>query len=253
LYVPTKIFFTKGVGRHKDYLSSFELALRNAGIEKCNLVSVSSIFPPGCKRVNKEELVRNFGFNFNETTPILGIISRLYDSKGIDLITEIFPLLMKMNLQFVVLGTGERKYHTFFEKMAIKYPDKFACYLGFNDELAHIIEAGADIYLMPSMYEPCGLNQMYSLIYGTVPIVRETGGLADTVVNYNEETGEGNGFVFKKYDADTFLKEIKRALKIFEDTKTWQKIMKAGMKSDFSWLSSAKKYIDLYKKVLDEE
>ncbi|MBK6912221.1 MAG: glycogen synthase GlgA [Ignavibacteriales bacterium] len=205
------------------------------------------------KRINKEELTRKFGFKFNETTPILGIISRLYDSKGIDLITEIFPLLMKMNLQFVVLGTGERKYHIFFEKMAIKYPDKFACYLGFNDELAHVIEAGADIYLMPSMYEPCGLNQMYSLIYGTVPIVRETGGLADTVVNYNEETGEGNGFVFKKYDTDTFLKEIKRALKIFEDTKTWQKIMKAGMKSDFSWLSSAKKYIDLYKKVLDEE
>lgn len=205
------------------------------------------------KRLNKEELTRKFGFKFNETTPILGIISRLYDSKGIDLITQIFPSLMKMNLQFVVLGTGERKYHSFFEKMAIKYPDKFACYLGFNDELAHIIEAGADIYLMPSMYEPCGLNQMYSLIYGTVPIVRETGGLADTVVNYNEETGEGNGFVFKKYDADTFLKEIKRAVKIFEDTKTWQKIMKAGMKSDFSWLSSAKKYIDLYKKVLDEE
>jgi len=205
------------------------------------------------KRLNKEELTRKFGFKFNETTPILGIISRLYDSKGIDLITEIFPQLMKMNLQFVVLGTGERKYHTFFEKMAIKYPDKFACYLGFNDELAHIIEAGADIYLMPSMYEPCGLNQMYSLIYGTIPIVRETGGLADTVVNYNEQTGEGNGFVFKKYDAHAFLKEIKRALIIFEDTKTWQKIMKAGMKSDFSWLSSAKKYIELYKKVLDEE
>lgn len=205
------------------------------------------------KQLNKVELTNKFGFTFNESTPILGIISRLYDSKGIDLITEIFPSLMKMNLQFVVLGTGERKYHTFFEKMAAKYPEKFACYLGFNDELAHIIEAGADIYLMPSMYEPCGLNQMYSLIYGTVPIVRQTGGLADTVINYNEQSGEGNGFVFKKYDADAFLNEIKRALKIFQDTKTWQKIMKAGMKSDCSWLSSAKKYIDLYKKVLDEE
>lgn len=202
---------------------------------------------------NKEELTRKFGFKFDESVPILGIVTRLFDSKGIDLITEIFPSLMKMNIQFVVLGTGDKKYHTFFEKMAVKYPDKFACYLGFNDELAHIIEAGVDIYLMPSMYEPCGLNQMYSLIYGTIPIVREVGGLADTVINYDEHSGEGNGFVFKKYEAEAFLKEIKRALKMFEDKKTWQKIMKAGMKSDFSWLSSAKKYIDLYKKVLDEE
>ena len=132
----------------------------------------------------------------------------------------------------------------------MKYKNKFASYLGFNDELAHIIEGGADMFLMPSKYEPCGLNQMYSLKYGTIPIVRETGGLADTVIRYDEKTGEGTGFMFKKYDASAFLKEIKRAVNVFSDKKAWVKIMKAGMKSDFSWNSSAKKYIELYKTVL---
>nr|HMN26264.1 glycosyltransferase [Ignavibacteriaceae bacterium] len=160
---------------------------------------------------------------------------------------------MKLNVQIILLGTGEQKHHAFFDKMSMKYPKKFASYLGFNDELAHLIEAGADMFLMPSKYEPCGLNQMYSLVYGTVPIVRETGGLADTVIKYNDKTEEGNGFVFKKYDAAEMLKEIKRAVKIFDDNKTWQKIMRAGMKSDFSWDSSAKKYIELYKTLLSSD
>ena len=151
----------------------------------------------------------------------------------------------------VLLGTGDKKYHTFFEKMSQKYKNKFAAYLGFNDELAHLIEAGADIFLMPSMYEPCGLNQMYSLVYGTVPVVRETGGLADTVINFNEKNGEGNGFVFKKYDSKELLKEVKKATKLYDDKKNWTKIMRNGMKSDFSWLSSAKKYLELYKTILN--
>ena len=150
----------------------------------------------------------------------------------------------------IVLGTGDKKYHAFFDQMARKHQDKFACYLGFNDDLAHLIEGGADILLMPSKYEPCGLNQMYSLKYGTVPIVRETGGLADTVVRFNEKQKEGTGFVFKKYDAKEFLSEIKRALNVYNDKETWEKIVKAGMKSDFSWHSSAKKYVDLYKTIL---
>ncbi len=158
---------------------------------------------------------------------------------------------MNLNIQFVLLGTGDKKYHSFFEKMSHKHKDKFACYLGFNDELAHLIEAGADIFLMPSKYEPCGLNQMYSLAYGTVPVVRETGGLVDTVIPFNEKTGEGTGFLFKKYDAETLMKELKKALKLFEDKKTWIKIMRNGMKADFSWHSSAKKYLDLYKKILN--
>jgi len=205
------------------------------------------------KLENKMELAQKFGFEYNENIPIIGVISRLFEAKGYDLINEAFPELMKLNIQLVLLGTGDKKYHTFFDKMSKKYPSKFACYIGFNDELAHLIEGGADIFLMPSRYEPCGLNQMYSLVYGTVPLVRETGGLADTVVRYNEKTEEGNGFVFKQYEVDALMKELKRALKLFEDKKTWNKIMRNGMKCDFSWNASAKKYIDLYRKILNHE
>ena len=205
------------------------------------------------KLENKQVLADKFGFNFSADTPIIGIISRLYDAKGFDIIAEAFPEMMKMNLQMVLLGNGDRKYHNFFEKMIKKFPAKFACYLGFNDDLAHLIEGGSDILLMPSHYEPCGLNQMYSLVYGTVPLVRETGGLADTVIKYIEKTGEGNGFVFKSYESSALLKELIRALKIFQDKKTWTKIQKNGMKCDFSWNSSARKYIELYKTILDSE
>jgi starch synthase len=204
------------------------------------------------KVVNKQALAEKFGFEFNEDVPIIGLISRLYDSKGIDLVQKILPQLLKEDLQMIVLGTGDKEYHTFFDQMARKHGDKFACYLGFNDDLAHLIEGGADMLLMPSKYEPCGLNQMYSLNYGTVPIVRETGGLADTVKRFSEKSKEGNGFVFKKYNADEFLGEVKRALKVFQDKETWNKIVRAGMKEDFSWHSSAKKYIELYKTILEE-
>lgn len=202
---------------------------------------------------NKKELAERFNLPFTENVPIIGLISRLYDSKGLDLVHKAFADLMKLDVQVVLLGTGDQKYHTLFDKMTSKYPKKFASYLGFNDELAHLIEAGSDMFLMPSKYEPCGLNQMYSLAYGTVPIVRETGGLADTVIKYNEKTEEGTGFTFKKYDAEEMVKEIKRAVKVFEDKKSWQKIMRAGMKLDFSWDVSAKRYIELYKTILAEE
>ncbi len=202
---------------------------------------------------NKKELTQKFGFKFDESIPVVGVITRLFDAKGVDLISESFKDLMNLDIQLILLGTGDKKYHTFFDKMAEKYKEKFACYLGFNDELAHLIEGGADIFIMPSRYEPCGLNQMYSLIYGTVPVVRETGGLADTVINYDEKTGAGNGFVFKKYNSSAFTKELRRAVDVFQDKKTWNKIMKAGMKSDFSWTSSAKKYVELYKTVLNSD
>lgn len=203
------------------------------------------------KLVNKKALAEKFGLQLVEDKPIIGLISRLYDSKGIDLIQKAFKDLLSLDLYFVLLGTGDKKYHQFFEKALMKYPGQFSCYLGFDDGLAHLIEAGADMLLMPSKYEPCGLNQMYSLVYGTVPIVRATGGLADTVSKYNDKDGSGNGFVFKKYDADDMLKEIKRAVKIYNtDKKVWNKIMKSGMRSNFSWKSSAKKYVDIYKKVL---
>lgn len=203
------------------------------------------------KTQNKKALAEKFGFEYKPDVPVIGMISRLYDSKGFDLVEKAFKELMKLDIHLVLLGTGEKKYHKFFENEVIKHSGKFSCYLGFDDELAHLIEAGADIFLMPSKFEPCGLNQMYSLVYGTIPVVRETGGLADTVDNFDEKSGNGNGFVFKKYNAADMMKEINRALKIYkDDQKTWIKIMKTGMKSNFTWMNSSKNYIDLYKKVI---
>ncbi len=199
---------------------------------------------------NKKELTNKFGLDFKAEIPIIAMISRLEDNKGLDLVKKAFKEIMSLNVQFVLLGTGERKYHKFFEDAEIKYSDKFACYLGFDDDLAHLVEAGSDMFLMPSKYEPCGLNQMYSLVYGTIPIVRKTGGLADTVQNYNPKDKKGNGFVFTNYEAKDLIGIIKKALDLFEDKKAWERLMKEGMKANFSWLKSAKNYVSLYKKIM---
>jgi len=202
------------------------------------------------KLINKEELADKFGIDFKPEVPLIGMISRLEDNKGFDLFKKAFKELMALDIQLVLLGTGEKKYQKFFEDAEMKYQNKFACFIGFDDDIAHIIEAGADMFLMPSKYEPCGLNQMYSLVYGTIPIVRKTGGLADTVVNYNPKDGSGNGFVFNQYETKDLISSIKKALSIFKDKKAWEKLMKSGMKSNFSWLDSAKNYVGLYKNIL---
>ncbi len=202
------------------------------------------------KLVNKEELADKFGIDYNPEIPLIGMISRLEDIKGFDLLKKAFKELMSLNIQLVLLGTGEKKYQKFFEDAEIKYQNKFGCFIGFDDDTARIIEAGADMFLMPSKYEPCGLNQMYSLVYGTIPIVRKTGGLADTVTNYNPKNGSGNGFVFNKYETKDLIDSVKKALALFEDKKAWEKLMKLGMKSNFSWLDSSKNYVSLYKKII---
>jgi starch synthase len=202
------------------------------------------------KSENKKALADNFNFTYSEETPVIGMITRLVDNKGLDLVEKAFPELMDLNLHFILLGTGEKNYHRFFKTAASKYHNKFSCYIGFDDDLAHLIEAGADMFLIPSKYEPCGLNQMYSLMYGTVPIVRFTGGLADTVKQFNSKTKSGNGFVFHKYSAKEMIAEIKNAVKVYSgDKEEWQTIMRNGMKENFSWLNSAKKYVELYKKL----
>ena len=179
--------------------------------------------------------------------PIIGIISRLADQKGFDLIEQVAAKLLTMDIQIVVLGTGEKKYHDLFTELAKKHPKKLSLFLEFNDQLAHLIEAGSDMFLMPSRYEPCGLNQMYSLKYGTIPIVRETGGLADTIQNVNPGRKTGNGFTFRNYDAKEMLNAIKFACEAYRDKEVWSAIMQNGMKQDFSWSASAEKYIDLYR------
>ncbi len=194
---------------------------------------------------DKKALLAKMGLPFNERIPVIGIISRLADQKGFDLIGEELDALMKMDLQLVVLGTGEKKYHDLFEKAQKKFPEKVAAALTFSNELAHLIEAGSDMFLMPSRYEPCGLNQIYSLRYGTIPIVRATGGLDDTI----DDAGSpgGTGFKFKNYSAADMLKAIQRAVAAFGDQPGWRKLMKNGMAKDFSWGASAKKYIQLYR------
>jgi starch synthase len=194
---------------------------------------------------NKKALLSRMELPFDERTPVIGIISRLADQKGFDLIDEILDDLMKLNVQLVVLGTGEKRYHDLFEKAHKKFPAKVGIALTFDEELAHLIEAGADMFLMPSRYEPCGLNQMYSLRYGTVPIVRATGGLDDTIVDV--EQGNGTGFKFKTYSSKDLLKTIQRALQTYQDAAAWRKIMKTGMAKDFSWETSARKYVQVYR------
>jgi starch synthase len=202
------------------------------------------------KYVNKKNLVERFGLVYDNNVPVFSIISRLYDYKGIDLIEQCLPDLLKLNLQIVLLGTGEMKYVNKFDEYARKYPSKFACYLGFNDELAHLIEAGSDFYLMPSKTEPCGLNQMYSLLYGTIPIVRKTGGLSDTVVDFNSSNANPTGLVFETYSGAALLEQINKAITLYKKKEDLMTLIRNGMKTDFSWQLSARKYVELYKNVL---
>ncbi|MGE5314114.1 MAG: glycogen synthase GlgA [Acidobacteriota bacterium] len=197
------------------------------------------------KSANKQELVEHFKLEYRENVPVIGMISRLADQKGFDLIKQAADEILKLDVQMVFLGSGEKKYHEFLEALRKKYPTKVGIEFGFHDELAHLIEAGTDMFLMPSQYEPCGLNQIYSLKYGTVPIVRATGGLDDTIQDV--EGTNGTGFKFKKYDCKELVRTVHRAVKTFADQKTWQKIQRNGMSKDFSWESSAKKYIALYR------
>jgi starch synthase len=201
------------------------------------------------KLENKKALLRRLKLPYHEKTPVVATISRLVSHKGFDLIIEAFEKMMALDMQFVLLGTGEKEYEDFFRKMASKYPEKCSATISFNDELAHLIEAGADMFLMPSKYEPCGMNQMYSLKYGTVPVVRATGGLYDTVKPF--KNGKGNGFVFEKYSAAEMLKALKDALETYKDQKTWVKIVQNGMSTDVSWENSAKKYNALYHKLVE--
>jgi starch synthase len=181
--------------------------------------------------------------------PLLGIISRLADQKGFDLVAQVLPELMARNLPVVILGTGEDKYHRWLAEEAPKYPGKLGVKIAFDNALAHLIEAGADMFLMPSRYEPCGLNQMYSLKYGTVPVVRATGGLADTVAPVDPQKGTGTGFLFSDYSAQAFIKAINEAVAAYQNKELWQQIMKNGMTQDWSWTASAKAYLTLYERL----
>ncbi len=208
------------------------------------------------KTENKRDLQERFALPVDNDTPLFAVISRLVEQKGIDLILEIVPELVKQNAQLVVLGSGDSQLETALELASTRHPDHIGIHIGYNETLAHGIEAGADIFLMPSRFEPCGLNQIYSLRYGTVPVVRRTGGLADTIVDTTPETLEdktATGFCFDKAEASALWSSVERALEHYRKPEYWAQIVDTGMRQDFSWKRSAQQYVELYTRVIDEQ
>lgn len=205
------------------------------------------------KKECKKALLQKMGLQYKEKVPVIGMISRLADQKGFDLLFECKDRLTDLDAQFVILGNGDKKYHDYLTELANRYPEKIGLLLGFDNELAHLIEAGSDFFLMPSRYEPCGLNQLYSLRYGTFPIVRGVGGLDDTVIDLDSDRSEGNGFKFYDYNYEELLKTIKRALLFYNTEKSIDQYIRRIMQQDFSWAVSAKKYITLYEKLIKRD
>jgi len=203
------------------------------------------------KRKNKTELQKELGLEVNKDIPMIGIVSRLVTQKGLDLITAVMDEILNLNVQVVVLGTGEQHFEKTFQHYAWCNHKKMSANIMFDNKLAHKIYAASDMFLMPSLFEPCGLGQIISLSYGTLPIVREVGGLKDTVKPYNEYTGEGNGFSFWAYNAHDMLYTIERAVELYKQPKVWNNIVRSAMKCDYSWEESAKNYINVYNHVLN--
>jgi starch synthase len=203
---------------------------------------------------NKQHLMELFNLEFNNNIPLVGIVSRFAEQKGFDIFADAVPDLLNLNARWIILGNGENRYESFFKNLASSYPDKVSCHIGFNDQHSHLIEAGADIFLMPSYYEPCGLNQIYSLKYGTVPVVRKTGGLADTIHDWDElkHNGDfsGNGFSFYDYSGYALFLSVKRAVDTFSHKDIWRQIQFNGMSENYSWDNSASKYFQLYQKMV---
>lgn len=196
---------------------------------------------------NKEMLQKKLGLPVNRTIPMIGMVTRLVEAKGLDLVTRILDELLEYeNVQFVLLGTGDRQYEDWFKGLVWRYPKKVSANIFFNNELAHQIYAASDLFLMPSQYEPCGIGQLIALRYGSVPIVRATGGLKDTVEAYNNYTQTGNGFSFNNYNAHELLFSIKRAIDSIGDLSKHLNLVENGMTADYSWEKSAKQYKDLY-------
>ena len=205
------------------------------------------------KRAAKRALLEAFALPSDEAAmrrPVIGMVSRMVEQKGLDLIAWIAPQLAALDAAFTVVGTGDRRFEDMWRWLAAVAPDRVSPHIGFDERRAHLVEGGADIFLMPSRYEPCGLNQMYSMRYGTVPVVRAVGGLADTVRPYNPKNGQGTGFLFSAYDAAALLEALDRALAAYHRPAVWRRLQANGMKKDFSWNRSAAEYVKVYKRVI---
>ncbi len=204
------------------------------------------------KQLNKTALQNKHSLPVDNSIPVIALVSRLVEQKGIDLVLECLPEMLTLPLQFFLLGNGNKSFEQQLSLFAETYPDKIAITIGYDEALAHLLEAGADIFLMPSRFEPCGLNQLYSQRYATVPIVRKTGGLADTVVDTLPETlgkNTATGFVFNEATSGTLMETIKRAIIVYSRPETWKQLQTTGMKKDYSWTKSAKEYMALYEQL----
>ena len=204
------------------------------------------------KLKNKAVLQRKFNLPVSENTILFGIVSRLTDQKGIGLFIDASEsLLENFDIQLVVSGSGDGYFMNFFQELAKKYPKKVGIDLNYDEVLSHMVYAGSDAIIIPSRFEPCGLAQMEAMRYGAVPIVRKTGGLADSVINYNPRTQEGTGFIFEKFDNRAFYGAMVRAIETYQYPKFWRNIQKRAMKTDFSWVKSAYEYVNLFKKAIE--
>ena len=201
------------------------------------------------KVINKTELQKELGLTVDENIPMMAMVTRLTHQKGLDLLVNISDRLLQQNVQLVVLGTGDKHYEDHFKWLDYRYGNKVSANIRFDNALANKIYASCDLFLMPSLFEPCGLGQLIALRYGSIPIVRETGGLKDTVTAYNEYTEDGNGFSFENYNADDLYNVIQYALWIYKDKKKWNNLVKQAMKSDNSWNKSAEIYLNMYREL----
>jgi starch synthase len=203
------------------------------------------------KERDKADLLGRLNLHHDLSVPLLGIVSRLADQKGFDLFYDTLDLILgRRNVSLAVLGSGEERYERFFQELQGRWPGRVTFYRGFSTELAHLIEAGSDIFLMPSKFEPCGLNQIYSLRYGTIPVVRKTGGLADTVEQFDAITGMGTGFVFERYSKQELYWAMEFALHTYQNKPVWNHIMSNAMSKNYSWDAQAQKYISAYVRLL---
>ena len=205
------------------------------------------------KRDAKRALLEIFGLPTDEPSlarPLVGMVSRMVEQKGLDLIAAISPELVRLDATFAIVGTGEPRFEQMWRALAAAHPARIGVHIGFDERRAHIVEAGADIFLMPSRFEPCGLNQMYSMRYGTVPVVRASGGLVDTVRPYNPKNGQGTGFLFSHYEPAALLNALRYALQVYRAPRAWRRLQTNGMKRDFSWDRSAAEYLKVYKRVI---
>jgi len=203
------------------------------------------------RAVNKAALQQEARLPVRADVPLIGMVSRLDAVKGIDLLGPVLEQVLTGDVQFVLLGTGQPEYHEMLESLQARFPDKMRIFLRYDDPLARRIYAGCDIFLMPSRFEPCGLGQMIAMRYGAVPVVHQTGGLADTVIDYHERPDKATGFAFSPFTSEACVDALRRALGIFRDRETWTALQSRGMRTDFSWEASARKYVDLYRRAME--